>query len=121
MRAFRVSGDPETGFKLFSYRIHLISNGIIDVASTVSSALYTDVDLFLFYILCEVDERGYHIVGYFSKEKCSEVGLGLIVIMLATLSTAVRTLVIELNVASFDLAVYHARHDIHPLLPSLVY
>ena len=34
--------------------------------------LYSDVDLFLFYILCEQDERGCHIVGYFSKEKCME-------------------------------------------------
>lgn len=29
--------------------------------------LYYDVDLFLFYILCECDERGCHMVGYFSK------------------------------------------------------
>ena len=29
--------------------------------------LYYDVDLFLFYILCECDERGCHVVGYFSK------------------------------------------------------
>jgi MOZ/SAS family len=29
--------------------------------------LYYDVDLFLFYVLCECDERGAHIVGYFSK------------------------------------------------------
>ena len=28
-----------------------------------------DVDIFLFYVLCECDERGAHIVGYFSKEK----------------------------------------------------
>jgi histone acetyltransferase MYST1 len=35
--------------------------------------LYYDVDLFLFYVLCECDERGAHIVGYFSKEKHSEV------------------------------------------------
>jgi histone acetyltransferase MYST1 len=27
-----------------------------------------DVDLFLFYVMCEYDERGAHIVGYFSKE-----------------------------------------------------
>lgn len=33
--------------------------------------LYHDVDLFLFYILCEMDDRGCHIVGYFSKEKSS--------------------------------------------------
>lgn len=27
--------------------------------------LYFDVDPFLFYIVCEVDEDGAHIVGYF--------------------------------------------------------
>jgi histone acetyltransferase MYST1 len=31
--------------------------------------LYFDVDPFLFYVLCSRDERGYHPVGYFSKEK----------------------------------------------------
>ncbi|VDN11851.1 unnamed protein product [Dibothriocephalus latus] len=31
--------------------------------------LYYDTDPFLFYVLCETDSRGYHIVGYFSKEK----------------------------------------------------
>ena len=34
-------------------------------------ALSTDVEPFLFYVLTEVDERGAHIVGYFSKEKSS--------------------------------------------------
>lgn len=34
--------------------------------------LFYDVDPFWFYIMCEVDERGAHIVGYFSKEKFSE-------------------------------------------------
>lgn len=29
------------------------------------------MDLFLFYVLCEVDDRGAHVVGYFSKEKSS--------------------------------------------------
>lgn len=29
--------------------------------------LYYDVDPFLFYVLCEMDERGGHLVGYFSK------------------------------------------------------
>ena len=33
--------------------------------------LYYDVDPFYFYIVTEVDEAGAHIVGYFSKEKCS--------------------------------------------------
>lgn len=34
--------------------------------------LYYDVDPFWFYIMCEVDKDGAHIVGYFSKEKFSE-------------------------------------------------
>ncbi|XP_052270037.1 histone acetyltransferase KAT5-like isoform X2 [Dreissena polymorpha] len=31
--------------------------------------LYYDTDPFLFYVCCEMDNKGYHIVGYFSKEK----------------------------------------------------
>lgn len=31
--------------------------------------LYYDTDPFLFYVMCECDDYGYHIVGYFSKEK----------------------------------------------------
>lgn len=31
--------------------------------------LYWDVDPFLFYVLCTRDDKGYHPVGYFSKEK----------------------------------------------------
>jgi histone acetyltransferase HTATIP len=31
--------------------------------------LYYDTDPFLFYVMCEWDVLGYHIVGYFSKEK----------------------------------------------------
>lgn len=31
--------------------------------------LYYDTDPFLFYVMTEVDNRGFHIVGYFSKEK----------------------------------------------------
>ncbi|OXB71845.1 UNVERIFIED_CONTAM: hypothetical protein H355_013668 [Colinus virginianus] len=30
------------------------------------------VSLFLFYVMTEVDEKGYHITGYFSKEKYSK-------------------------------------------------
>eukprot|EP00164_Ancoracysta_twista_P006580 GFYU01009186.1.p1 GENE.GFYU01009186.1~~GFYU01009186.1.p1 ORF type:complete len:462 (+),score=129.02 GFYU01009186.1:39-1388(+) len=43
--------------------------------------LYYDVDPFLFYILCECDEKGCHIVGYFSKEKDSEDGYNLACIL----------------------------------------
>ncbi|KHN84969.1 Histone acetyltransferase Tip60 [Toxocara canis] len=31
--------------------------------------LYYDTDPFLFYVMTEQDDRGFHIVGYFSKEK----------------------------------------------------
>lgn len=31
--------------------------------------LYYDVDPFLFYVMASRDEKGYHLVGYFSKEK----------------------------------------------------
>ncbi|KDD73860.1 MOZ/SAS family protein [Helicosporidium sp. ATCC 50920] len=43
--------------------------------------LYYDVDLFLFYVMCECDERGAHPVGYFSKEKASEEGFNLACIL----------------------------------------
>jgi histone acetyltransferase SAS3 len=36
-----------------------------------SKTLYYDVEPFLFYVLCEYDDLGYHFVGYFSKEKRS--------------------------------------------------
>jgi histone acetyltransferase MYST1 len=43
--------------------------------------LYYDVDPFLFYVLTEADEYGYHVTGYFSKEKFSEVGYNLACIL----------------------------------------
>jgi len=43
--------------------------------------LYYDADAFLFYIMCEYDERGSHLVGYFSKEKNSEDGCNLACIL----------------------------------------
>eukprot|EP01031_Cornospumella_fuschlensis_P026894 gene26894-32501_t len=43
--------------------------------------LYWDVDQFLFYVLCVQDDRGYHPVGYFSKEKYSDLGYNLACIL----------------------------------------
>lgn len=43
--------------------------------------LYYDVDFFLFYVMCECDERGAHVCGYFSKEKFSEEGFNLACIL----------------------------------------
>ncbi|KAL4541910.1 hypothetical protein Ndes2526B_g06406 [Nannochloris sp. 'desiccata'] len=40
-----------------------------------------DVDLFLFYVMCEYDERGAHIVGYFSKENDVFAGCNLACIL----------------------------------------
>jgi len=36
--------------------------------------LYYDVDPFLFYVMTRVDDKGHHVVGYFSKEKESAEG-----------------------------------------------
>lgn len=44
-------------------------------------SLYYDIDVFLFYVLCRVDEHGFTIVGYFSKEKISEQGYNLACIL----------------------------------------
>ena len=43
--------------------------------------LYYDTEAFLFYVMCECDERGAHIVGYFSKEKNSDDGYNLACIL----------------------------------------
>lgn len=61
---FEVDGRKE---KLYCQNLCYLAKLFLD-----HKTLYYDVDLFLFYVMCEADERGYHIVGYFSKEKCSE-------------------------------------------------
>jgi histone acetyltransferase HTATIP len=43
--------------------------------------LYYDVDPFLFYCMCTRDEHGFHLVGYFSKEKDSAEGYNLACIL----------------------------------------
>ena len=43
--------------------------------------LFNDTDPFLFYIMCENDDRGSHIVGYFSKEKDTESNCNLACIL----------------------------------------
>lgn len=43
--------------------------------------LQYDVDPFLFYVLTECDEFGYHVTGYFSKEKFSIIGYNLACIL----------------------------------------
>ena len=70
---FEVDGRKE---KMYCQNLCYLAKLFLD-----HKTLYYDVDLFLFYILCETDERGCHIVGYFSKEKHSEEGYNLACIL----------------------------------------
>eukprot|EP00967_Tisochrysis_lutea_P014127 scaffold15861_cov35-Tisochrysis_lutea.AAC.2 len=55
--------DP-THQRLYCENLCLLAKLFLD-----HKTLYYDVEPFLFYIICEVDEHGAHMVGYFSKEK----------------------------------------------------
>jgi len=55
--------------KLYCQNLCLLAKLFLD-----HKTLYFDVEPFVFYILCEVDRYGCHIVGYFSKEKESPDG-----------------------------------------------
>lgn len=62
---FEIDGKDH---KLYCQNLCLLSKLFLD-----HKTLYYDVDPFLFYAMCEVDENGHHhIVGYFSKEKQSQ-------------------------------------------------
>eukprot|EP00697_Spironema_sp_BW2_P017521 gnl/Spiro4/9220_TR4855_c0_g1_i1.p1 gnl/Spiro4/9220_TR4855_c0_g1~~gnl/Spiro4/9220_TR4855_c0_g1_i1.p1 ORF type:complete len:405 (+),score=53.16 gnl/Spiro4/9220_TR4855_c0_g1_i1:76-1290(+) len=60
---FEVDGKKN---KIYCQNLCLLAKLFLD-----HKTLYYDVDPFLFYILTEVDSRGCHVVGYFSKEKHS--------------------------------------------------
>eukprot|EP00850_Spirogloea_muscicola_P009209 SM000051S17569 [mRNA] locus=s51:481171:485350:- [translate_table: standard] len=60
---FEVDGRKS---KIYCQNLCLLAKMFLD-----HKTLYFDVDPFLFYILTELDQNGYHIVGYFSKEKSS--------------------------------------------------
>jgi len=60
---FEVDGKDN---KLYCQNLCLLAKLFLD-----HKTLYYDVEPFLFYILTEVDEKGCHVVGYFSKEKNS--------------------------------------------------
>jgi histone acetyltransferase MYST1 len=62
--------------KIYCQNLCLLSKLFLD-----HKTLYYDVDPFLFYVLCEVDEEGSHIVGYFSKEKHSQENYNLACIL----------------------------------------
>lgn len=50
--------------KMYCQNLCLLAKLFLD-----HKTLYYDIEQFLFYILCEVDKDGAHLVGYFSKEK----------------------------------------------------
>ena len=70
---FEVDGLTE---RIYCQNLSYIAKLFLD-----HKTLYFDVDPFLFYVLCEVDDRGYHPVGYYSKEKYSDVGYNLACIL----------------------------------------
>ena len=70
---FEIDGLEE---KIYCQNLCYIAKLFLD-----HKTLYYDVDPFLFYVLCEVDDRGFHPVGYYSKEKYSDVGYNLACIL----------------------------------------
>jgi len=58
---FEVDGGKA---KIYCQSLCLLSKLFLD-----HKTLYYDVDPFNFYVMTEVDQRGCHVVGYFSKEK----------------------------------------------------
>jgi histone acetyltransferase MYST1 len=73
LAVFEVDGSEE---RIYCQNLCYIAKLFLD-----HKTLYFDVDPFLFYVLCEVDKRGFHPVGYFSKEKYSDVGYNLACIL----------------------------------------
>ncbi|KAG9510639.1 Histone acetyltransferase KAT8, partial [Fragariocoptes setiger] len=62
--------------KIYCQNLCLLAKLFLD-----HKTLFFDVEPFLFYILCEEDSQGSHIVGYFSKEKHSPDGNNLACIL----------------------------------------
>lgn len=71
---FEIDGKDQ---KLYCQNLCLLSKLFLD-----HKTLYYDVDPFMFYVLCEADNDGFHhIVGYFSKEKQSQENYNLACIL----------------------------------------
>eukprot|EP00013_Stygamoeba_regulata_P025216 CAMPEP_0177648654 /NCGR_PEP_ID=MMETSP0447-20121125/10941_1 /TAXON_ID=0 /ORGANISM="Stygamoeba regulata, Strain BSH-02190019" /LENGTH=441 /DNA_ID=CAMNT_0019151305 /DNA_START=90 /DNA_END=1415 /DNA_ORIENTATION=- len=63
LSVFEVDGQKN---KIYCQNLCLLAKLFLD-----HKTLYYDVEPFLFYIMTECDDKGCHIVGYFSKEKNS--------------------------------------------------
>ncbi len=70
---FEVDGAKS---KVYAQNLSYLAKFFLD-----HKTLHYDVDPFLFYVLCEFDDKGHHIVGFFSKEKYSELGFNLACIL----------------------------------------
>jgi len=70
---FEIDGHKQ---KTYCRNLCLLSKLFLD-----HKTLYYDVDPFLFYIMCKRDNKGCHIIGYFSKEKESGEGYNLACIL----------------------------------------
>ena len=73
LEVYEIDGESE---KLYCQNLCLIAKLFLD-----HKTLYYDVNPFMFYVLCELDEEGCHPVGYFSKEKNSPDDYNLACIM----------------------------------------
>lgn len=63
LSVFEVDGDKN---KIYCQNLCLLAKLFLD-----HKTLYYDVEPFRFYIMTEADQDGFHVVGYFSKEKNS--------------------------------------------------
>ncbi|ODV61312.1 NuA4 histone acetyltransferase complex catalytic subunit ESA1, partial [Ascoidea rubescens DSM 1968] len=70
---FEIDGKKQ---RIYCRNLCLLSKLFLD-----HKTLYYDVDPFLFYCMTIKDEEGYHLVGYFSKEKESAEGYNLACIL----------------------------------------
>lgn len=73
---FEVDGNGNYYQRVYCENLSYIAKLFLD-----HKTLYFDVTPFYFYVVTEYDDQGYHVVGYFSKEKCSEMGYNLACIM----------------------------------------
>lgn len=69
LRVYEVDGNKEV---LYCQNLCLLMKFFIE-----HKTIYYDTYPFYFYILCEEDEEGSHIVGFFSKDKNSQEGYNL--------------------------------------------
>ncbi|CAI2298445.1 unnamed protein product [Caenorhabditis sp. 36 PRJEB53466] len=72
LSVYEVDGSSQ---KLYCQCLCLLSKLFMD-----HKTLYFDVDDFMFYVLCETDSKGAHIVGYFSREVESANNLACIMV-----------------------------------------